>query len=224
MDTTERSPLRSIRLNRRQEQELLDRLDAANDSAGGANRRTDPRARFRPASPVVVIIHQPNGAETSFAVLPRNISAGGFGFVHGQFIHFPLKCIVMLPTLDGETLSMRGSIVSCRHVNGLIHDVSVVFIQHIDPTLFVEESTLVTPTSDRDALAAKPTGPAEAVMAGKRIILLGTASAGRLAAAAMKGAQCKPVASKDVPALLATLRAQIDQGLVVYEVQPGQGG
>lgn len=225
METSESTPIRTVRLNSRQEQELLDRMDNVGDGAApGASRRTDPRAKYRPQSPVVVHVHQPNGSEVRFTVLPRNLSAGGFGFLHGQFIHFPGKCAVLLPTLDGEMLSVRGTINGCRHVSGLIHDVSVVFSQHIDATLFVDQTALKKPDGEQDPRSTKPAGPADAVMRGKHVILLGTAGAAKLATAAMQGAQPKAIASKDVPALLAALRSQIEQGLVVYEVQPGQAG
>lgn len=46
--------------------------------------------------------------------------------------------MVTLPTIDGELVTVEGRIRDCRHVSGIVHEVSVLFDDLIDLAMFVE--------------------------------------------------------------------------------------
>lgn len=72
-----------------------------------------------------------------YAVLPRDLSSTGVGFLHGSFMHVDSDCVVSMPTLTGEWIDTPGNVVCCQHVQGKVHEIGVHFRQQIDPTRFL---------------------------------------------------------------------------------------
>jgi DNA-binding response OmpR family regulator len=127
-----------VRLDRRQREDLLRRLDG---SGGGSrpihrNRRSEPRWPFH-VDDVAVRIDHLGGGRSEFIVLARNLSSNGLGFIHGGFVHPKAICQMDLETIDGDLMTIKGRVVSCRHVQGTLHEVGVKFDETIDPTLFL---------------------------------------------------------------------------------------
>lgn len=118
---------------------VLDRLDAAHES-GASDRRSDERYVYRVKS---CIIHmQSPGAGTSMAyqVPTRNISSGGMGFLHGGFVHPGTRCVVQLISMHGTWKNAEATVVFCRYVEGLVHDVSVQFDHQVDPAEYCSQA------------------------------------------------------------------------------------
>ena len=131
----------TVRISDDERRRLLDELDlvqavASEDVGPDDSRRRDRRYTYRPGH-ISIAVEQPRGGTTFLSVSPRNISAGGVAFIHGGFLHTGSRCALRLGPQRKETLEIAGEIVNCRHIEGLLHEVSVKFDRAIDPSLFV---------------------------------------------------------------------------------------
>lgn len=133
--------LRSTRLPELIRQELLDRLDrhASSEEAlrrDRANKRKDPRWPYR-QNDIEVTVEHPAGGVSRLLLASRNLSAGGIAFIHGGFVYPRSRCKMSLIRLDGQNQLLTGTIVNCRHVQGLLHEIGLKFDRRIDPHQFV---------------------------------------------------------------------------------------
>jgi len=131
----------TVRISDDERRRLLDELDclqavASEDVGPDDNRRQDDRFTYRPGH-ISIAVEQPRGGTTFLSVSPRNISAGGVAFLHGGFLYTGSRCTLHLGLQLEETVKIAGEIVNCRHIQGLLHEVSVKFDRAIDPSLFV---------------------------------------------------------------------------------------
>lgn len=132
----------TVRISDDERRRLLDELDrrqtvASEDVGPDDNRRRYRRYTYRPGHISIAVV-QPRGGTTFLSVSPRNISAGGVAFLHGGFLHTGSRCAMQLGSQGKETVTIAGEIVNCRHIEGLLHEVSVKFDRAIDPSVFVQ--------------------------------------------------------------------------------------
>ena len=131
----------TVRISDDERRHLLDELDclqtvACEDIGPDDNHRQDDRFTYRPGH-ISIAVEQPRGVTTFLSVSPRNISAGGIAFLHGGFLHTGSRCTLRLGPQPKGIVEIAGEIVNCRHIEGLLHEVSVKFDRRIDPSLFV---------------------------------------------------------------------------------------
>ena len=112
------------------------RAEPSQLAAGKTNRRRHKRWEFRVPNTGMTVEH-PAGGTSRLMVCARNLSAGGMGFLHGGYLHKGSRCKVLLRALDGQMHPMNGQIVSCRHVEGTLHEIGLQFDRRIDPARFV---------------------------------------------------------------------------------------
>jgi CheY-like chemotaxis protein len=147
---------RSARLPESARQEMLDRLDLLSraerrsSAAHRGSQRKDTRWAFR-HSDLAIAVEHPGGGTSRLLVFSRNLSAGGLSFLHQGFLYPKSRCNLMLPRADGTMQPMAGTIVACRHINGLLHEIGIRFDERIDPADFVK-SPSPTPTDATDTL------------------------------------------------------------------------
>ncbi len=128
----------TLRIKEADRDALLENLDRESKNAGEQDHgRKHDRVQFKAKQITVTFIH-PGGVETRCLVMARNISIAGVGFLHGGYLHNGSECIIELPTLFGETISIRGTVRACRHVSGNIHEIGIQFESEIDPYEFLE--------------------------------------------------------------------------------------
>jgi CheY-like chemotaxis protein len=133
---------RTARLSDTARQEFLDKLDRTATSERASrgvhknNQRKDTRWTYR-QSDIAVTVEHPAGGVSRLLLVSRNLSAGGIAFLHSGFLYPNSRCQVTLPKLDGRAHVVNGSIVTCRHVQGLIHEVCIKFDRRIETNQFV---------------------------------------------------------------------------------------
>ena len=132
----------TVRISDLERRRLLDELDkvqavASEDVGPDDSRRQDRRFTYRPGN-ISIAVEQPGGGSTRLSVSPRNISSGGLAFLHGGFLYTGARCTLWLGRQLEETVEIAGEIVNCRHIQGLLHEVSVKFDHPIDPSLFAQ--------------------------------------------------------------------------------------
>jgi len=52
--------------------------------------------------------------------------------LHSAYVHTGTACTVLLPRVDEKTILVRGKIVRCTHLRGMIHELGINFEQSID--------------------------------------------------------------------------------------------
>lgn len=122
---------------------ILDQLDQASRSAGpgrAAPKERAPRFAYRHAR-LPMIVLQPGGGTTPMIVTSRNLSTSGIGILSEGFLHRGSKCVVALTALDGQSRSVPGTVVHCRHIRGRVHEVGIQFDAAIDIALFLKPET-----------------------------------------------------------------------------------
>lgn len=131
-------PTDTLRLSDHEKLALVESLNAKPDSDEQINSgRTHDRVAFN-ALAVHTSISHPGGVVTQCIVTARNLSVGGLGFLHGGFVYEGTRVEMQLPTIFGNTRTIKGTVRSCRHINGKVHEIGVQFDREIDPYEFLQ--------------------------------------------------------------------------------------
>ena len=102
------------------------------------DRRDLDTVRYPHVRKMALRVQHPGGTATSHLVRSRNLSCGGVGFLHGQFLYPKTVCFIVLPTRWGENVILPGKVSWCRHVGGRSHEVGVCFDQVIQIDEFLD--------------------------------------------------------------------------------------
>ncbi len=132
-----------LRLTRYERLTLLDRLD---DEAREIERRPRGKRPYRREAyrwqyrieDLPVTIEHPAGGVSRYLVCSRNLSSLGLSFVHGGYIYPGAACRIHLPRFDGEAPELRGTVIACRSVDGVVHEVGMAFQRPIDPKMYLQ--------------------------------------------------------------------------------------
>jgi|CXWL01.1.fsa_nt_gi hypothetical protein len=116
---------------------VLNRLDARETPTKAKHARSSFRVPFRRLTVAVDLIHA-NGTKATIRTACRNISARGVGVLHGSFIHSHTKCKVLLPHPARGLVSIRGEVVRCEHLAGVVHEVGIRLDEEIDPREYIK--------------------------------------------------------------------------------------
>jgi CheY-like chemotaxis protein len=137
MHSHDPKPIETIKLSERDKSRLLRAVEAqsAQQGSGGHGERRHLRVAYHGRS--VLITMNPMGANVRYSVVPRNLSRGGLAFIHGRFIYPQTACTVSLGANDGQVLSVEARVLRCRHIGGIMHEVSLQFEEPIDLEQFV---------------------------------------------------------------------------------------
>ncbi|MBI1335968.1 MAG: response regulator [Phycisphaera sp.] len=127
----------TLQLSTNDRKRLISEINKGNRPVAQGMERRRPRFDFTPSA-IAILIVQPGGGKYKYSVTPRNISTGGLAFVHGRFVHVGSVCICALKTLSGKAILVYGKVVRCRHLQGLVHEVSVAFDDEVSVEDFVE--------------------------------------------------------------------------------------
>lgn len=108
---------------------VLDLMDHSQAEAAAEQRRGH-RLRYRIRNAIIF----PNNLDrtTAFIVPTRNLSADGMSFLHSHMMYTGRPCVVQLPSRAGRWLSINATVVRCRHVRAMLHEVGIRFDRPID--------------------------------------------------------------------------------------------
>lgn len=138
MKPSESKSIETIKLGDRDKARLVEAIDERSSAQQAPNdvERRNLRVSYNASGVRVTVCTA--GAEVTFDVVPRNLSRMGMAFLHGRFVYPDTPCHVALPTQDGSGTFIDGRIRMCRHIGGIVHEVSVVFNEPIDLSLLVD--------------------------------------------------------------------------------------
>ncbi len=115
-------------LSRDQIQDLLDRLDEAICDAGDVEHRRGPRRAYRSVDVLVQLLNARQEVDSEYRVATRNLSAGGLAFLHRQVLSAGRQLFIVIPLLHGQSLHIVAEVIRCRHVDGMMHEIGVKFL------------------------------------------------------------------------------------------------
>jgi hypothetical protein len=130
----------AIQLSERERTSLVRTME----QAGTCERRKHPRVMVEGRFSICVQLEYPGGSSGNFRVQPWDLSRGGLGFFHRAYIHPGTRCTFTGNTIDGQPVSIKGEVVRCMHVAGMVHTVGCKFEMEIDPEIFVGENAAMT--------------------------------------------------------------------------------
>lgn len=124
----------------------LDRLMAELDGPLGASadpskKRGFVRWQFRLLGAEMRVEQSGGGGASSNATVTvacRNLSRGGMSVVHGSFIHPGSAVTMLLRSRENSMVPIRGTIVRCRHVRGMVHELGIKFDAPIETREYVQ--------------------------------------------------------------------------------------
>lgn len=108
---------------------MLDLMDKSRSEVGSELRR-GYRLRYRVRNAVVYPCS--SDKTVAFIVPTRNLSADGMAFLHSHMMHIGRPCIVQLPSRTRQWVVINATVVRCRHVRAMLHEVAVKFDKPID--------------------------------------------------------------------------------------------
>jgi len=118
--------------------DILDRLDEVADRDPAAARRRSSRRRWR--KPLKIRVWDPGGNVRWVEVVAQNLSSGGMCFINLGYLHIGSRCELQLVTTDNAWVDVQATVVRCRHVAGLMHEVGLRFDHPVEEDLFVSRS------------------------------------------------------------------------------------
>lgn len=124
--------IQSVRLSKEQLQILLDTLDRQEKGAP-QDLRKFKRAPFRTGKILLHVLDNSNAVEATFRVVARNLSSDGLGFIHGQMLPPGKPVLVQIPREGSQWFNILGQVAHCRHVEGMIHEVGLKFVNFGTP-------------------------------------------------------------------------------------------
>lgn len=151
----------SVNLSGPELERLLVELDGPPGAGGeAAKKRGFVRLQFRPMG-VMMRVEQSGGggvgSSATVTVACRNLSRGGMSVLHGSFIHPGSGVTMFLKTREQTTAPVAGTIVRCRHVRGMVHELGVRFKDPIETKEFVARDPF------SDSFSLEKVEPAELV-------------------------------------------------------------
>ncbi len=117
---------------------LFDQLDRNQREPRGGGRRSNNRLRYRYRHVIQLFANVGDDTQPlrSLAVITRDISSGGIGFLHDSELEPGSRCVVELVNGDRHATA-RGHVRYCNPVNSAIYQIGMHFETPIDPLLFV---------------------------------------------------------------------------------------
>lgn len=112
----------------------LDELDA-----GQNRKRRYARRSYRTERPLDLVCTRREGTKR-YDAAARNLSVRGASLVVGAFVYPDTEARISLIKLSGESVTLSGKILWCRHVGRHIHELGVEFFDRIELDEYVTGS------------------------------------------------------------------------------------
>jgi len=107
------------------------------DTERAERRNLSERLAFRHRE-IALVVEHPGGGIGSYHICTRNLTPFGVSVIHGGYLHRGTRLKIMLPTIWGGEEAIRGRIVWCRVLTGMVHEAGVRFEAPVDLWRFLE--------------------------------------------------------------------------------------
>jgi hypothetical protein len=130
-------------------------MDELDKSKGIQHQEKRKFSRLGYRSLQIVLIIKESGGEVAFMTAARNVSQGGVCLLHRQMLYPAEQCRIVLPLSGNKRLLVRGRVVRCRFIQGVLHEVGVRFDR---PIQLAELNEILTMGKDLLNESEKRTG------------------------------------------------------------------
>lgn len=138
MTTRDQQPIQTLHLNDRDKAKLLWAIEQTSQQEASEHKR---RLRIGCSNhEAVLTLKSDSGGQTQLAVLARNLSRHGIALVHGRYVHPDTRGSVAVESKNGAIHEIPCVVRHVRHVQGMVHELGVVFDEPIELSDFVSMS------------------------------------------------------------------------------------
>lgn len=131
--------VRLIRMGENELQALIERV--ISEAHESSNAQPSDRAFSYRKDDCVIHLQQPGDSSSkAYLVSTLSLSAQDITMLHGSFVHNGSRCMCQLIGTRGDWAEVYGKIVSCRHVQGNVHEICMHFDSAIDPIRYCPEA------------------------------------------------------------------------------------
>lgn len=118
-------------------EKLLERIeDGSKTTKSEPDKRLHKRISYH--SPFLSLsLSARHMSPSTICVVTRNISRSGISVLHSNFVHPGTVATVSLQRLDSSVIPVRGRVVRCGHLSGIVHEVGIQFDIEIHPQEFI---------------------------------------------------------------------------------------
>lgn len=110
----------------------------AQETSDVANKRKSTRLGLPAGFTVVGSFANPGGNSPPIVLSVRDVSNGGLGIMHPNFVHQGSACSLALVGRDRKIiLKIKGEVVRCTHFRGAVHDIGIRFCEPVKLELYV---------------------------------------------------------------------------------------
>ncbi|GAB4383051.1 MAG: hypothetical protein Kow0022_01910 [Phycisphaerales bacterium] len=111
--------------------ELAEESALGPDSSSAVRQAAMGGVRFDRGT-VCMRVEHPGGNAACKCAFVYRVNTQVLAALHRGYIHPGTPCQIELPTLNGDTMTLRASIAQCRHLSGLIHDSVLELADRLD--------------------------------------------------------------------------------------------
>jgi hypothetical protein len=102
------------------------------------NKRTSARLGLPSGYTVVGVFAHPGGSSPPMVLCVRDISNGGMGIMHSNYVHVGSSCSLAVVGREKKIiLKMKGEVVRCTHYRGNVHDIGIRYSEPVKLELYI---------------------------------------------------------------------------------------
>ncbi|MFO0833256.1 MAG: hypothetical protein U0637_15600 [Phycisphaerales bacterium] len=102
------------------------------------NKRASTRLGLPAGYTVVGTFAHPGGTSPPMVLSVRDVSNGGMGIMHPNFVHQGSACMLALVGREKKIiLKIKAEVVRCTHYRGAVHDIGIRFCEPVKLELYI---------------------------------------------------------------------------------------
>ncbi len=111
---------------------------ASEEASQHANKRSSARLGLPAGYTIIGVFSNPGGQSPPIVLSVRDISNGGMGIMHANFVHVGSGCSFALVGPNRKLiLRINGEVVRCTHYRGNVHDIGIKFTEPVKLELYI---------------------------------------------------------------------------------------
>ncbi|HEX2838971.1 MAG TPA: hypothetical protein VHN77_12690 [Phycisphaerales bacterium] len=111
---------------------------ASEEASEHAGKRSIARLGLPTGYTIIGVFSNPGGQSPPIVLSVRDISNGGMGIMHANFVHVGSGCSFALVGPNRKLIvKVQGEVVRCTHYRGNVHDIGIRFTEPVKLELYI---------------------------------------------------------------------------------------
>lgn len=111
---------------------------ASQEASEHAGKRSSARLGLPAGYTIIGVFSHPGGQSPPIVLSVRDISNGGMGIMHANFVHVGSGCSFALVGPNRKLIvKVQGEVVRCTHYRGNVHDIGIKFTEPVKLELYI---------------------------------------------------------------------------------------